>query len=167
MALHPLYLRIYCQRILKLRYIDINCGVCRYYRSNKCTKDILRWVVSEFELYWEPGDRAQPGLCQGGQTTSVIIGEKKHGHLINSYKSEFYPNISALLQILKTLPCTTTTEERSFRTLRRINRFLRSGRSQSCDRGGQRKAIVNILILRNICENLIILNESLRTFEKI
>ena len=60
---------------------------------------------------------------------SVIIGEKKYGHLINPQKSEFYPNISTLLQIFTTLPCSCTraTEERSFSTLRRLSRFLRSG----------------------------------------
>ena len=75
--------------------------------------------------YLNPG--AQPGfMSRGGEPLSVIIVEKQHGHLINPNKSEFYPNISTLLQIFTTLPCTSATEKRSFSTLRRITRFLRS-----------------------------------------
>ena len=47
------------------------------------------------------------------------------GHLMNSHKSKFYPNISTLLQIFTTLPW-LQQQKRPFSTLRRINRFQRS-----------------------------------------
>ena len=98
-------------------YLEISRFTCTISGTVHCTV---------YTILYSTQGRSQD-LCQGGKPLSVIIGEIKHGHLINPHKSEFYPNISTLLQIFTTLPCTTATEERSFSTLRRISRFLRSG----------------------------------------
>jgi hypothetical protein len=53
--------------------------------------------------------------------------KKMPSHPAEAYKfSESLPNIQVLLQLLCTLPVTTTTAERSFSTLRRLKTYLRS-----------------------------------------
>ena len=104
--------------------------------------------------------RGSARICiKGGKPLSVIIGEKKHGHLINPHKSDFIQISAPCCRYLRHYLVMHQQKRNLSAHYVVLTGFCYQGRSQTCDRKKQRVAIENVLILRNICENLIISNE--------
>jgi len=75
---------------------------------------------------------------------------------LSFYNNEMYPNIYKLLQILATLPVSTSSNERTFSNLKRMKTYLRNTIGEVSNKGNHNSyfTIVNIICLLNISEKI-------------